>query len=97
MVFLAKGRNLDMKRILLLLLAVCFIWPSPGVVSILPAQQPAAQLSEDATTETVYITRTGKRYHRDGCRHLSQNKIKTTVKEAQANGYTPCKVCRPPE
>ena len=86
-----------MKRRLLLLLALWLFWTSPGVVSMLPAQQPAAQLSEDAQTETVYIKRTGKRYHRDGCRYLSQNKIKTTVKEAQANGYTPCKVCRPPE
>ena len=86
-----------MKRILLLLLALGLFWPSPGGVSILPAQQPVAQLWEDAQTETVYITRTGKRYHRDGCRYLSPNKIKTTVKEAQANGYTPCKVCRPPE
>ena len=86
-----------MKRRLLLLLALWLFWPSPGVVSTLPAQQPAAQLSEDAKTETVYITRTGNRYHRDGCRFLSQNKINTTVKEAQANGYAPCKVCRPPE
>ena len=97
MVLLAKGRNLHMRRILLLLLALWWFWPSPGLVSVLPAQQPAAQLSEDAQTETVYITRTGKRYHRDGCRYLSPNSIKTTVKEAQANGYTPCKVCRPPE
>ena len=86
-----------MKRIFLLPLALWLFWPSSGVVSILPAQQPATQLAEDAKTETVYITRTGKRYHRDGCRYLSQNKIKTTVREAQANGYTPCKVCRPPE
>jgi hypothetical protein len=86
-----------MKRIFLLLLALGLFWPNSGVVSVLPAQQPAAQLSGDAQTETVYITRTGKRYHRDGCRYLSQNKIKTTVKEAQASGYTPYKVCRPPE
>jgi len=86
-----------MKRRLLLLLALWLFWPSPGVVSMLPAQQPAAQMSQDATSETVYIMRSGNRYHRDGCRFLSQNKIKTTVKEAQAGGYTPCKVCRPPE
>ena len=86
-----------MKRILLLLLALGLSWPNFGAVSILPAQQPAAQLSEDSKTETVYITRTGERYHRDGCRYLSEKKIKTTVKEARASGYTPCKVCRPPE
>lgn len=44
---------------------------------------------------TVYITRTGEKYHRSGCRYLSRSKIKTTKQMAVRNGYSPCKVCRP--
>ena len=45
---------------------------------------------------TVYITRTGKRYHEDGCRHLSRSKIETTLNAAKAQGLTACGTCRPP-
>ncbi|MEW6363159.1 MAG: MBL fold metallo-hydrolase [Acidobacteriota bacterium] len=47
--------------------------------------------------ETVYITETGDKYHRGSCRYLSESKIKTTVCEALDKGYTPCKVCKPPD
>ena len=43
----------------------------------------------------VYITYTGKKYHRDGCRYL-KSRIESTVRDAQSSGLTPCKVCKPP-
>jgi hypothetical protein len=61
----------------------CYTWSS------------AVQSSQDPQSVTVYVTKTGKKYHRDGCRYLAASKIKTTLKEAKANGYTPCKVCHP--
>ena len=42
---------------------------------------------------TVYVTKTGKKYHRDGCSSLSKSKIAITYAEAVAKGYTPCKSC----
>ena len=45
-------------------------------------------------SSTVYITKTGKKYHRLSCRTL-RSVIKTTLKDAQARGYTACKVCCP--
>jgi hypothetical protein len=83
------------KLVLLLVLfgSLLFVAPVQHVV----AQQPTVQLAEDPQSTTVYITKTGKKYHKDGCRYLSQSKIKTTLKEAKANGYTPCKVCHPPQ
>ena len=47
----------------------------------------------------VYITDTGKKYHCKDCRTLKKSKHLTelTVKDAQAKGYTACKVCNPPE
>lgn len=41
----------------------------------------------------VYITNSGKKYHRSGCRFLSKSKIPTSLSWAKANGYTACKVC----
>lgn len=45
---------------------------------------------------TVYITRTGERYHDAGCRYLSKSCIEITLQAAVDGGYTPCKVCHPP-
>jgi hypothetical protein len=44
----------------------------------------------------AYITKTGKKYHNGNCRHLKKSKIKITLEEAKKRGYTPCKVCKPP-
>ncbi len=46
---------------------------------------------------TVYITRTGTKYHRDGCRFLSKSRIPIWLQEAKRQGYTPCSVCKPPQ
>lgn len=47
------------------------------------------------TSKTVYITNTGSKYHKSNCRTLKYSKIKTTLKEAEADGYTACKICKP--
>lgn len=44
---------------------------------------------------TVYVTRTGAKYHRDGCRYLRQSKIAKPLTEAKKR-YDPCSVCKPP-
>ena len=44
----------------------------------------------------VYITQTGTKYHRDGCRYLGHSKIAIRLSVAKARGYTPCSVCDPP-
>ena len=46
-------------------------------------------------TETVYITKSGSKYHRAGCRYLNKSKIPIDKQEAIARGYSPCKVCKP--
>ena len=43
----------------------------------------------------VHVTRTGKRYHRAGCRHAKAGWA-VPLKEAQGRGLTPCQVCHPP-
>jgi hypothetical protein len=49
--------------------------------------------SERSLRETVFITRTGKRYHRDGCSSLSKSRIPVTLTEAAERGLTPCSRC----
>ena len=45
-------------------------------------------------TQTVFVTRTGSKYHREGCRHLSRSKRPISLNDASRR-YSPCKVCRP--
>ena len=55
----------------------------------------AADAQQDPAATTVYVTRTGQKYHRDGCRYLSSSMIPMSLKEA-ALRYTACSVCKPP-
>ena len=44
---------------------------------------------------TVYVTRTGKKYHLDGCRYL---KSRRSIKLSEAKRlYQACRACKPPQ
>ena len=45
--------------------------------------------------QTVYVTKTGKKYHEATCRYVSATASSLTVKEANSRDYTPCSVCKP--
>lgn len=53
----------------------------------------ANKASSTTNSQTVYITKTGKKYHNDGCSSLKKSKIAMSLSEAEAEGYTPCKNC----
>lgn len=44
------------------------------------------------TSETVYVTDTGSKYHRDGCQYLHSSKNPISLEEAEKN-YSPCSKC----
>lgn len=67
---------------------VAAIRKSPNVSVV----EPSAQ---DNQTDTVYVTKTGSKYHRDGCRYLSKSKIPISLSDAEKS-YSPCSVCSPP-
>ncbi|HHY41549.1 MAG TPA: MBL fold metallo-hydrolase [Thermoanaerobacterales bacterium] len=46
---------------------------------------------------TVYITKTGKKYHLEECNLIRDNKIPIKLSEAKEKGYEPCKTCKPPQ
>ena len=54
-----------------------------------PTQKPVQQQTQ---SETVYITRTGSKYHRAGCSYL-KSCIPISKKDAIAAGYTACSRC----
>lgn len=44
---------------------------------------------------TVYITKTGEKYHASGCQYLSKSKIAIDKSKAISQGYTACSRCKP--
>lgn len=44
---------------------------------------------------TVYITRTGSKYHRLGCQYLRKSQISIDKSSAIVNGYSACSRCNP--
>ena len=77
---------------------------APASVLLVPAVAPAVTVgapaagvvaTPSAAPVIVYITRTGSKYHRGTCRHLSESKIPMDLEEAR-RVLEPCKVCQPP-
>ena len=62
---------------------------SKGEVEVSPAV-------ESESAGEIYVTRSGKKYHRDGCRSLSRSKIPISLAEAKQR-YGPCGRCNPPQ
>ncbi len=81
------------------------LW-APGVeqkqdTTIPPAQPPAAKeepksAGENTQELTVYVTKSGTKYHRSDCKYLAKSKIPILLKEAKTK-YQPCSVCNPPK
>lgn len=80
-----------MKRILFLLL-ITISFTVPNFATTLKYTSIPV---ENTVTETVYVTKTGSKYHRDSCHYLKKTKIKTSKSRAKHAGYTACKVCKP--
>ena len=56
-------------------------------------EQNGSQVGAGATQ--VFVTKSGKKYHADGCRFLSKSKIPMSLENA-AQRYGPCGSCAPP-
>ena len=57
------------------------------IISMLFVSQIVAQ--------TVYITKTGEKYHTNNCRYLKYSKKEISLESAKTLGYNPCSVCKP--
>ena len=78
------------------IVALVILVGAGGTALILPPVQADVLASrQDPHNITVYVTRTGEKYHRDGCRYLRQSRIPMSLAQA-AKMYGPCSVCKPP-
>jgi len=66
------------------------VWGTPMMLDA-----ALSNVNSSAGDYTVYITNTGEKYHRDGCRYLARSKIPIKKSDAIKQGYTPCSVCNP--
>ncbi len=83
---------------MVLLIGACWFLSARVNSATEPPQTTVAQIesapSTDTQSITVYITRTGSKYHRNGCRYLRKSKIPITINDAKQH-YGPCSVCKP--
>lgn len=50
--------------------------------------------SQVQQSENVFVTKTGRKYHRSDCFHIKDSEtVELTISEAEAAGYEPCKDC----
>lgn len=69
----------------------------PAPESTKSAKEILQEILHDARSSvpsrTVYVTRTGKKYHHSGCNSLSKSQIPITLDDAERDGYTACSRC----
>lgn len=62
-----------------------------------PSVKPSPTTAPTPVSVTVYITKSGEKYHRSGCQYLKKSKIEISLDDAKAKGYTACSKCNPPK
>ena len=70
--------------------------PAPGLSVPRSARGAPPIPVREPEADTVYITRTGAKYHRLSCQYLRRSRIPVALKDAKKY-YGACSVCRPPE
>lgn len=66
-----------------------------GVQEVITSVQELPTAEETPQTGTVYVTKTGKKYHLGSCSSLRRSKIPISLAEAKQR-YSPCSRCNPP-
>lgn len=87
-VVVSNGENLTISHM------ETFVQPNAPPVSSSTNLAQETERPEDKNV-TVYITQSGTKYHRDGCRYLSKSKIPVALNELDTKKYAPCLVCKP--
>lgn len=95
------------KRFLIIISILVMLLVSFGFGSTANANQVSNQVSEqdsvqvskqapkqETKTETVYVTSSGKKYHKSTCRYVKDKSTTSySIDEAKKKGYTACSVC----
>ena len=66
--------------------------PESAAVAVVATTQ---QTNNGASDDYVYVTPSGKKYHKQGCWTLSKSKNlkQLTIEEAESRRYEPCSIC----
>jgi hypothetical protein len=75
------------------LLYLCLLFAALFTAAPVGLVRPDNHACADTKECTVYVTRTGIRYHRPTCSSLRYSRRAMTRSDAIAAGYTPCKRC----
>ncbi len=75
-----------------------FKFSPPSVLNVTSHSVPdrvSSSESSDMETSEVYVTSSGKKYHKAECYHISgkHNLIELSISQAEQVGYEPCKDC----
>ncbi len=58
-------------------------------------RRPPTSARTFSSAATVYVTKSGKKYHLPQCQFLAKSKIAIKLPQAKIRKFTPCKVCKP--
>ena len=83
-----------MKKLLVLLLSVSLVLCCACGSDVSTAIEESSEAVSAENSETVYITKTGSKYHSYGCVYLKQSCIAKDLSVVEMHGYTPCSKCR---
>jgi hypothetical protein len=90
-----KSQSSGKRWWLKVLLSLLLVLGSFGLFAGNPSPAFAKAKYSDQTEQSVYITKTGKKYHRAGCRYLKWSRVEVSKAKAIELGKEPCKICRP--
>ena len=80
-----------MKKILALLLSLSLVlFCACGI----DTNTTTEETFETFLSDTVYVTKSGSKYHSYGCIYLKKSCIEKDLSVAESQGYTPCSKCR---
>jgi hypothetical protein len=89
-----------MKKALIFLIPIlllCSCTPgiaaSGGVVIHGELPKPTGIISYYKNEDIVYVTKSGKKYHNEGCTYLKSSKIMISLEQAIMEGKQPCSKC----
>ena len=80
-------------RLKSLLLAASLMLGLCAPMAVVPSVHAAPTVAADTKDCTVYITRTGHKYHKQGCSSLRRSSMSVARSEAIKSGLTPCRRC----
>jgi hypothetical protein len=64
-----------------------------GIVLYGDMPSPTNLSSCYANEDIVYVTKSGKKYHKEGCSYLKSSKIMMSLEQAVMEGKEPCSKC----